>query len=483
MNASRLRILPAFMLGIVLASSARAAPFEALMQKVPDGANVIVVINVEQILQSDYARGHGSQKKLAEAFEQRSILIPPDATQFVLAAQYDVEHFTRLWQAAVMGLKTPLNFDRIASATHRSVETLGGIEAIGGSKVFALNLGDKQLGLLAPSNRQQAARWAQRLKHPERPISDYLAQAGNYGDTAGTDIIVAIDLTDAFPQKFLAERLRKNEVLKERTTDIDKLASLFAGVRGVRLGIKINTKCSAMLVVDLQDDPAPAAEFAKPLVLSALGKAGIMLEEMADWKPVVGKNTISLQGTLSDEGLRRIMGLVELPAGSVALIDANAPAATPAPSESAESVTREASRKYFRAIEQQLDSLRLQKKDAKSMGQIALWIDNIARRIDRMSTLNVDPELADYGAKIASELRDAVASLQGVGIQSGSRQAQIYGSDSSYYSDSDVQGARRAVRAEEQATGATSSLDLSRVIANQRAAMRRQMTQKYKVDF
>ena len=341
---------------------------------------------------------------------------------FSLAAQYDVEHFKRLWQAAVMGLKTPLNFHRIAAPLIDRSKRLGGIEAIGGSKLFALNLGDKQLGLLAPSNRQQAARWAQQLKHSDHPISDYLAQTGSYGDTAGTDIIVAIDLTDAFPQKFLAERLRKNEVLKDRTADIDKLASLFAGVRGMRLGIKINTKCSAMLVVDLQGDPAPAAEFAKPLLLSALGKAGVMLEEMADWKAAVGKNTISLQGTFSDDGLRRVMGLVELPAGSVALIDANSPAATPAKSESTESVTRDASRKYFQTIEQQLDSLRLQKKDAKSMGQIALWIDNIARRIDRMSTLNVDPELADYGAKIASELRDAVASLQGVGIQSGARQ-------------------------------------------------------------
>ena len=101
------------------------APFEALMQKVPDGANVIVVVNVEQILQSDFARSHGSQKKLAEAFAERTILIPPDATQFLMAAQYDVEHFKRLWQAAIMGLKTPLNFDRIASVTHRSVETLG----------------------------------------------------------------------------------------------------------------------------------------------------------------------------------------------------------------------------------------------------------------------------------------------------------------------------------------------------------------------
>ena len=73
---------------------------------------------------------------------------------------------------------------------------------------------------------------------------------------------------------------------------------------------------------------------------------------------------------------------------------------------------------YFQTIEQQLDSLRLQKKDAKTLGQMAMWIDNMARGIDRMSTLNVDTELVDYGTNIATELRRCSRrSLQGVGIE------------------------------------------------------------------
>src|SRR5262245_41824527 len=93
-----------------------AQPFEALMQKVPEGANLLVVINVEQILQSDFARSHDSKQKLSDAFAQRLILIPPDATQFVMAAQFDVEHGRPAWEAAVMELKTPLNFERLAAA-------------------------------------------------------------------------------------------------------------------------------------------------------------------------------------------------------------------------------------------------------------------------------------------------------------------------------------------------------------------------------
>ncbi len=480
------RLFLAPLLAIALCSQLHAAaPFESLMQKVPEGANVLVAFNVEQILNSGFARAHNSQQKLAEAFAQRAILIPPDATQFVMAAQFDLEHFKQVWGAAVMGLKNPIDFNRIALATHRTVELLAGMQAIGSSKLFALNLGDKQLGLLTPSNRQHAARWAQQLKRSDRPLSPYLAKTGSYSDTAGTDIILAIDLTDVLPPQFVADRLRKNDVLKGRNVDIDKLAGILSRVQGVRLGIKIGEKCNAMLVVDLQDDPAMMADFAKPLLLSILGNTGVLLEEMADWKPAVDKNSISLQGYLSDDGLRRIMGIVELPADSISMVDPAASAPPPSNSKAepsaSETLQQDASRKYFHSIQQRLDSLRLQKNDAKTLGQMALWIDNAARGIDRMSIVNVDSDLLDYGATIATELRQIVASLQGVGIQSGAQQAQIYGD--SYYYDTDVQGARRAVKAQERAEGATSALDLSRLIANQSAAMRRKMVERYKVDF
>lgn len=488
MRTLSLRALAVIGFGIALGPRLyAAAPFETLLQKVPEGANVLMVVNVEQVLQSDYARSHDTQKKLAEAFEQRSILIPPNATQFVTVAQYDLEHFTRTWEAAVMGLKTPLNLYHVATNTQRSVEMIGGMEGIGGKKVFLLNLGDNLLGVFVPSNRQQVARWAQRLKQTSSPLSDYLAKIGSYGDTAKTDIILAIDLADAMPEKFVADRLRKNDVLQGRNVDIDKLAKLIAGTRGVRLGIKIGAKNNAMLVVDLADDPAIMADFAKPLLLSVLKNTGIMLDEMEDWKPAIAKQSFSLQGELSAESLRLLMGIVELPPETISALNAKGAPQPTAPSKSNgnsdDSLQRDTSRKYYQEVQKQLDSLRL-RKDAKTLGQRAAWIDMTARGIDRMSILNVDDELLDYGATLSTELRQMVAALQGVGIQSGAAQAQIYGSDSPYYDDGfNVSGARRAVKAEATAAGATSARDISRLIADQSAAIRRKMTQKYKVDF
>jgi hypothetical protein len=472
---------------VLSSSSILAAPFESLVRKVPEGANAIVLVNVQQILGSEFARSHDSKQKLADAFAERALLIPPDATQFVLAAQFDLEHFTRIWEAAVMELKHQPNFEQAAQATGRTVEKVGGLEAIGGSKLFALNFGEKQLGLLVPSNRQLAARWAQRVHQNNQPLSDYLAKTSTYSDTAGTDIILAVDMTDVLPQKFIADRLRENEVLKGKKVDFDKLASILARARGLRLGIKVAAQGNGMLVIDLQDDPAPFGDYAKPFILSVLERNGLLIEEMQGWKVALNKNSISLQGTLSAEGLQRVMSVVELPADPMTVIEPQAAAAPKPASESSESMTRAASLKYFKGIEQQIDSLRMQKKDAKSLGQVATWINNAARRIDRMSTLNVDPELADYAAEMSTDLRNMVGALQGAGIQTGARRSAIWNNspDSYYYGydNGDAQSARRQVKAEEEAKGATTALEVSRAIANKTTAIRRKMTDRYKVAF
>jgi hypothetical protein len=243
------------------------------------------------------------------------------------------------------------------------------------------------------------------------------------------------------------------------------------------------------VVIDLQDDPAPFGEYAKPLILSVLEKNGLFIEEMQGWKVALNKSSISLQGTLSAEGLQRVMSVVELPADPMSVIEPQAAAAPKAVTEAPESLTREASLKYFKTIEQQIDSLRMQKKDAKSLGQVAAWINNAARRIDRMSTLNVDPELADYAADMSADLRNMVGALQGAGIQTGARRSAIWNSNGGYdsyyygYDNTDAQSARRQVKAEEEAKGATTALDLSREIANKTTAVRRKMTDRYKVAF
>jgi hypothetical protein len=255
------------------------------------------------------------------------------------------------------------------------------------------------------------------------------------------------------------------------------------------LVIKIGDKCHGKLIVDFAEDPASLKDVAKPLMLQAIGGAGIMLEEFADWKVSIGKSTLALEGDLGPESMRRLMGLVSVPTESMTAV-AQETAAAPKPKTTPVSAMAEASRTYFKTVDKQFTSLQLKHKDAKTFGQVAQWITNAARRIDRMPTLDVDPEMIAYGAGVSMQLREMAASLQGIGINSAERNAAIYGGDTYYsgwdgwyYSDSDTQGQRRQVRAEEKAAGARSAREIAVKLENEAAAMRAKMSQKYKLQF
>ena len=63
-----------------------------------------------------------------------------------------------------------------------------------------------------------------------------------------------------------------------------------------------------------------------------------------------------------------------------------------------------ASANYFHSIRRLLADLKQDKNDAVSMGQIGLWYDTYARKIDMLAQSDVDSALIDYGGKVASDL-------------------------------------------------------------------------------
>jgi len=91
---------------------------------------------------------------------------------------------------------------------------------------------------------------------------------------------------------------------------------------------------------------------------------------------------------------------------------------------------------------------------------------------------------------VANALRGMAAAIRGVGINSGARTAAIYNSGSvssdgySFYAEwRDVDGERRAVRAEERAKGAISAREIAAEIEKENSRMRQAMTKKYKLAF
>ena len=92
--------------------------------------------------------------------------------------------------------------------------------------------------------------------------------------------------------------------------------------------------------------------------------------------------------------------------------------------QSKEQLVAQASQKYFKRVNELLDDLKETKdrSDNYTWGQIGVWMDKYAKKIDQLSVLNVDQELVEYGAHVSDLLRSAYGAIRTVAARSRVRQ-------------------------------------------------------------
>ncbi len=492
-------------LGLVIAIvQPSRAQFRELVAKLPKSANAVVLLNVEKAVNSPMGVREGWKKKIEKSFAAGLIRVPPQATNFVLASQMDLEFMQPIWSAAVMDLSENVSIPQIADRRGGTLDQLDNLSgAAMPNDTYVVRFAPRTVGAMQPANRQSVLRWIREVQGSKGELSPYLQKAAGYSDDAATDIIMAIDLDGALSWERSAKYLkRNNDRLKLSDADLKDAATVLGSVQGVRLGIRLGDRPSGKLTVDFRLNPFSLTAVAKPLVLQALADAGMKIDDLDEWKVEVGPTTISLSGYLTTSGLRRALAIIEAPTTSDSVAEKSPPQST---QEASLSVQAKASQDHYHAVVDMFDDL---KKDMGSVANLAstqTYFDKYAKRIERLPILNVDPELLGYSAFVASSLRSASGSVRNMGIQSGVRQAQITSSDvgnagsgrygmyggygaaiNSYDRTADARATeadRRVVRAEEKADMATNVQQLRAGIVSATADIRRKMTQKYQVEF
>ena len=208
-----------------------------------------------------------------------------------------------------------------------------------------------------------------------------------------------------FRRGLVRSRLEDMQSLKGKEVDLDKMAAALASIRGISLGVTVGQEMVGAVKVDFAEDITILGDNAKPLLLEALGHNGMMIDELHDWKPTVSGKTVQLTGKLYPSGLRRILSLVETPPSLQEAKAKSQKDPKEAEAESEKQMTIAASQLYYKSIVSLLDELRADKKSRTTMGQMSVWFDKYARRIDRLPIANVDPELLNYGKYVSDSLR------------------------------------------------------------------------------
>ncbi len=76
----------------------------------------------------------------------------------------------------------------------------------------------------------------------------------------------------------------------------------------------------------------------------------------------------------------------------------------------------ETTQQYYKAIDHLLADLKSRKGEERTIGQIGVWFQSYANRVDRLPILNVDEEMLQYGQYVAQQLRNASMAIKGFGI-------------------------------------------------------------------
>lgn len=452
-----------------------ASEFPILLKRVPGEANVLVLVDVDRMLTSPMAQERGWKKKLSQDVAQRPMLLPPGAHKLVRAVSVDLNNQAATFEITLLEVPRGMMLSKIAEKRQGYVEKVAGVDAAWLPQgAFAVKLADDLLGLLFPSNRQFLSRW---LRERNGQASRFLMDAAYDMKANGPQVMIAIDLEDFVAPGSLAERLKEFASLGESAESLQAMAKVLEGVKGITFGTTFDKHAKARLTVTFEGDAAVLKPIAKPFILSVMASHGLTIDEAEDWQASIDGRKVIFEGELKESGIMRLSSLLELPTD---LID------NPEEQTAAENPVLYATQAHYKAVQKLVDDLF--GKKWQTFGQYGQWADQYAKKIDRLPLLNVDKDMQEYSGHIAKLLRMGSSDFRGVGIRTGAREGQVTGSGfvtygygwGEYYSAEATKG---AIRTQERAVGATSSVEMKRQIDEASAAIRKTMVDRYKVNF
>ncbi len=410
------------LLTLVLVSGweARLWAQASLAARVPNDANAIVVLDVDKVMASPLAVKENWKGVRKKAVAAGLTILPESATSFVLGSKMDFEFMEPIWGVAITDNNFQPSLPKIATRWQGQVERISGRNAVLlPDDSYLIQLSKTKLAAMRPANRQDVARWLAATDTSEfHQLSPYITEALRYSKKLGTPIIMALDLENSPSQEQVKRKLEGFSALQGKEVDLDALATTLASIRGITLGLNFGNEISGAMLIDFNEDVERLQGIAKPVLLEILENQSAMIDDFADWKEEVSGKRVRVSGRLTSSGVQRILSFLDTPAS----LQQYAPSPGEQPDEEQTAIL--SSQQYFQTVTSLVDDLRSKPKSsgASSFGQVGLWYEKYAKRIDGLPMLNVDPALLDYGKFVSASLRDAAILMRNVGGRSRARE-------------------------------------------------------------
>jgi|GEM_PF-2483868 len=445
-------------------------------------ANAIIFFNVNHVMNSPLATSQNWKEDFDKAYASGLVAVPPTTGQLMISSDLDISTWKPNLTTAVFELNEAFGLNVIRRQYEGVPDTIGNQSSLLLSQgVYVVQAGERRAAVISSGNRQVVSRWLQNAeKSANGSLADYLQAATDRVKIS--DIVLAIDLQNAFPLAVIESKLKSSPLFsKQQDEDRAATARLLHTLKGVTLEVIVKQTADSRLVVDFGNDISGSAiaQHGKEILIEALSDAGLMMDDLESWNGRAEGNRYILQGKLSVDGIRQVMRLINLPIGNFVTDEKRLT------SVNGESQMAYTTQQYFRSIQKVMAQIdEITKRDDVAISRYAKWFSNWADEIDALPILNVDPSLLEFSQKLSESFRQCSDAIAGIRIQAGSRGAQVWNGVGEYYIWTNEQSStRNAFRKEEQARGITSARGIYREIQNGLQEVRRTMVDKYKLDF
>lgn len=387
------------------------ADIEAMAQKLPPSTNVLISIDVTKIMNSPVGRAGEWKSRYESAYHAHALYLPPDASHVTIAASWLALGAPPSWEIAVMNRNAEDSAKHLADASGGYVDTIEDFEvAWSPNGAYFIPLKDDRLAVVQPDDRQFVARLAKdHFRSGTANLSPFLKQVVKTIADDEKPLVMAIDLANKPKPHGVREALTGSPALEGASVDLETAVADVLGLQGVTLEATFETQAMGVLTLTFAEDVKIPGKVGKLLVLEILDELGAAVPDMLGWDAATNGKTLTLTGPLTIDGMRRIFGVVALPAPPAQAKKAATPT-NPVESapEKAEPVAPGTPEEYIAAIEQYIDDL----GNVKGSIHVGMWMHRYAEKIEAMPTDGLDADTARVGERVVRILNQGYNSFR-----------------------------------------------------------------------
>ncbi|TWU01588.1 hypothetical protein [Neorhodopirellula pilleata] len=437
-----------------------------LLDRSPSPANAIGYINVPSLNRLMKDAGFSSQA--TNTIEE---------VWFI--ADMDLAGLRPKWEAGYAVLKQPVDADRLAESLGGYVDTVENQKVVHSPQQTYFVPGTthpERLGILRPTDRALLAGWLTPTLNIQ--YSPYLSAQANQPE-AYLSFMMTVELKNLISPVPLAKRLEGLKSLQSNRPEA--VAKILASIEGI--SVIVGRQSLQQFIVKFQFSKSPSSlnSIAPDMLAEILEKNGFAAPEVKTWKASTEGNELSLQGPVTQTTLSGLLSIFSLQS------QAERVANRPSLADDKEKQIAYQSKHYFDEINSIIEQTR--DHQSQTAGAMASWNDKRARQIDELTTLNVDPEMIQYGTNVAELLRGNALSVRQTNIEAGKIKANqgldngYYNDGSGYYNFNSSTDYQRVTDAMARGNAYGSYREALNQIDQMTAAVRREMTQKYQMQF